>query len=215
MGSPKSESDLRRVHAHRAAAIFVIADSGSTDAIDVVDQDDYSTKLKVVSIVNYISSELGAMETPKLRPTLICQTISHEVCFSLLNFGVDRILSSNNMKYSIMAYAALFPGFLSIITNLVIPSSVYNKRGATTDARKWKNEFEWGNSFQLIELSVLTNCGNDFKRLSFSQVSHTHPHQCGSTCNRCALCRHVGCCINGLRDLPFVLLYTDTSNSNL
>jgi hypothetical protein len=171
VGTAKSESDLRRVKAHHASAIFVIADGNTAEVIDVVDQDDYSTKLKIVSVVNFLSSELSSGEKLRPRPTLICQTLTHEVCFSLLNFGVDRILSSNNFKYSIMAYGALFPGFISIISNLAVPSNVYNKQGTTRDHTRWKNEFEWGNSFQLVEINIAKNVSSDFQRLSFSQVN--------------------------------------------
>mmetsp|Transcript_24972 Transcript_24972/g.36842 ORF Transcript_24972/g.36842 Transcript_24972/m.36842 type:complete len:729 (-) Transcript_24972:1525-3711(-) len=170
VGSVKSPSDLQRVRAAEAKAIFIFADTNFTDTIDVVDQDDYSTKLKVVSIINFLSGELSCRSGQSSRPTIICQTVSHEVCFSLLNFGVDRIISINNMKYKILAYTALFPGFLSIITNLTIPSAIYNKRGTTTDPKKWKNEYEWGNSFELVEIPVQSNTSSDFKRLSFSQA---------------------------------------------
>lgn len=74
------------------------------------------------------------------------------------------------MKYTLLAYAALFPGFLSLFVSLAVPSTIYNKKGAISDPKKWKNEFEWGNSFELVEIPILTNTSPDVKRLSFSQV---------------------------------------------
>jgi hypothetical protein len=144
-------------------------DNDKSENIDVVDQDDYSTKLKVVSLVNYLSQEL-ALRKQSTRPVIICQTLCHEVCTSLLNFGVDRIISLTNMKYTLLAYASLFPGFLSVFINLTVPSTIYNKKGTTSDPKKWKNEFEWGHSFELVEIPVQPNTSADIKRLSFSQV---------------------------------------------
>ena len=74
------------------------------------------------------------------------------------------------MKYTLLAYAALFPGFLSLFVSLVVPSTIYNKKGATSDPKKWKNEFEWGNSFELLEIPISTNTSEGIKRLTFSQV---------------------------------------------
>ncbi len=170
VGSAKSQIDLARVCACDAKAILVFNDHDISDSIEVVDQDDYSTKLKVVSIVNFLSHEL-AIRKQITRPVIISQTYSHEVCTSLLNFGVDRIVSSTNMKYTLLAYASLFPGFLSIFASLTIPSTIYNKPGSTNDPSIWKNEYEWGNSFELIEIPIKGNTSADIKRLSFSQVS--------------------------------------------
>lgn len=176
MGSAKSQLDLDRVRACDAKAILIFNDNDKSDEIDVIDQDDYSTKLKVVSLVNYLSQEM-AVRKQTTRPVIICQTLSHEVCTSLLNFGVDRIISLTNMKYTLLAYASLFPGFLSLFINLTVPSNIYNKKGATSDPKKWKNEFEWGHSFELIEVPIQPNTSQDVKRLSFSQVITSH-HVC-------------------------------------
>jgi hypothetical protein len=171
VGSAKSQLDLDRVRACEAKGIFLFNDNEKSESIDVINQDDYSTKLKVVSLVNYLSQEL-ALRKQSNRPVIICQTLSHEVCTSLLNFGVDRIISLTNMKYTLLAYASLFPGFLSLFINLTVPSNIYNKKGATADPKKWKNEFEWGHSFELIEIPVMANTSADIRRLSFSQVSY-------------------------------------------
>lgn len=124
VGDIKNQSDLNRVKAHRAKAILIFTDSFDRcagDTIDNVVQDDYSLKLKVVSLLSYLDAEakkrmlevqLFSKEprTNEDRPTVICQTTSHEVCFSLLNKGVDRIISKNNIKYSMLAYGSMFPG---------------------------------------------------------------------------------------------------------
>jgi voltage-gated potassium channel len=121
IGNVKNQSDLRRVKADTAKAMLIFIDDVDREAVETVDsviQDDYSLKLKIVSVMNYFDQEakrklvvppISASAAFKL-PILICQTVSHEVCFSLLNKGVDRIISNNNIKYSMMAYGAMFPG---------------------------------------------------------------------------------------------------------
>ena len=124
LGSVKNQADLKRVKADSALAILIFTDQSDRDFVDTVDnviQDDYSLKLKIVSTINFLQQEQkkriiatgasskkpGGNYTP---PTVICQAVSHEVCFSLLNRGVDRIISNNNVKYTMMAYGAMFPG---------------------------------------------------------------------------------------------------------
>ena len=124
VGNIKNHSDLKRVKASTAKAILIFSDFSDRNARETVDsviQDDYSLKLKVVSLMNYLDQEAkkkmlepavipGGSNCRELRPKVICQTMSHEVCFSLLNKGVDSVISNNNIKYSMLAYGSMFPG---------------------------------------------------------------------------------------------------------
>ena len=134
------------------------------------EQDDYTTKLKAVSVINHLNEELGKHEKEAKRPTVIAQSYTHEVCFSLLVYGVDRLISLTNMKYSLLAYASLFPGFLSIINNLTIPNNYYNatSRVSADSVISKRNEYDWGDTFELLEIPVKTNVSDGIKKLTFS-----------------------------------------------
>ena len=101
---------------------------------------------------------------------MLAQTYTHDVCFSLLVYGVDRIISISNMKYSLLAFTSLFPGFLSIVNNLTIPSSYYGVgvRFSNESIISKKNEYEYGDTFELVEIPVESNTSDGMKKLTFS-----------------------------------------------
>jgi hypothetical protein len=121
-----------------------------------------------VSVINHLNEELSQRGRDAKRPTVIAQAYTHDVCFSLLLFGVDRIFSIANMKYSLLAFSALFPGFLSIINNLTIPSNYYNSRFSADNIVTRRSEYDWGGSFELVEIPVKTNTSDGMKKLTFS-----------------------------------------------
>jgi hypothetical protein len=153
VGSVKSNRDLERVKASRAMAVFILEDSdallfGELDNQDAAQTQDFNTKLKVVSCINYLLKEIivagkaakkatgkdarkqyryqdtrresGSSELVS-RPVVIAQSTSIDACSSLLNYGADRMVELNSLKYSVLAYGAMFPGFISLMHHLALP----------------------------------------------------------------------------------------------
>lgn len=198
IGSVNSTKDLIRVKASEALAILIFADNELSDHVDSIERDDYDTKLKVVSTINYLTKEItkstvlqgsksrdyysriygkssGSEESVMRRPVIIAQAHSHEVCFSMLNYGVDRIIGINTFKYSILAFSAIYPGFINLVSSLTIPSSQISlkkkfKRDENFSLDNWKNEYEWGTSFELMEVVIEKNATSAIKDLTFSQL---------------------------------------------
>jgi hypothetical protein len=198
IGSVNSTKDLIRVKASEALAILIFADNELSDQVDSIERDDYDTKLKVVSTINYLTKEItkskvlqgsqsqdyysrvlgrsrGSDSTVMRRPVIIAQAHSHEVCFSMLNYGVDRIIGTNTFKYSVLAFSAIYPGFINLVSSLTIPSSQVSlkkkfKREENFSFDNWKSEYEWGTSFELMEVVIEKNATSAIKGLTFSQL---------------------------------------------
>lgn len=161
--------------------------------------------MKAVSVINHLNEELGKRGKETTRPTVIAQTYSHDVCFSLLVYGVDKIISVINMKYSLLAYSSLFPGFLCIVNNLTIPNNFYNAaaRLSADSVITKKNEYEWGDSFELVEIPVKTNTSDGVKKLTFSLCCRFLYEWSKGTTVLVGIHDHVGCdvvVLNPLRD---------------
>ena len=226
IGSVNSTKDLIRVKASEALAILIFADNELSDHVDSIERDDYDTKLKVVSTINYLTKEItksrvlhgsksqdfysrihgkssGSEETVMRRPVIIAQAHSHEVCFSMLNYGVDRIIGINTFKYSILAFSAIYPGFINLVSSLTIPSSQISlkkkfKRDENFSLENWKNEYEWGTSFELMEVVIEKNATSAIKDLTFSQLCRYMYHSSKGT----AIC----VAINGFDRLNHLIL---------
>lgn len=226
MGSVNSVKDLIRVKAAEALAILIFADNELSDSVDSIERDDYDTKLKVVSTINYLTKEItkttilqGSRShdfysrvlgkstdsdiTVMRRPVIIAQAHSHEVCFSMLNYGVDRIIGINTFKYSVLAFSAIYPGFINLVSSLTIPSAQKSlkkkfRREKNFSLDNWKSEYEWGTSFELMEIIIEKNATNAVKELTFSQLCRYMYHQSQGT----AIC----VAINGYDRLNHVIL---------
>jgi hypothetical protein len=226
IGSVNSTKDLIRVKASDALAILIFADNELSDHVDSIERDDYDTKLKVVSTINYLTKEItkstllqgsksqdyysrvlgkssGSNATVMRRPVIIAQAHSHEVCFSMLNYGVDRIIGINTFKYSVLAFSAIFPGFINLVSSLTIPSSQVSlkkkfRREENLSLDSWKSEYEWGTSFQLMEVIIEKNATSAIKDLTFSQLCRYMYHCSKGT----AIC----VAINGFDRLNHVIL---------
>jgi hypothetical protein len=226
IGSVNSTKDLIRVKASEALAILIFADNELSDHVDSIERDDYDTKLKVVSTINYLTKEItkstvlqgsksqnyysrvlgkssGSDSTVMRRPVIIAQAHSHEVCFSMLNYGVDRIIGINTFKYSVLAFSAIYPGFINLVSSLTIPSSQISlkkkfKRDENFSFDSWKNEYEWGTSFELMEVVIEKNATSAIKDLTFSQLCRYMYHCSKGT----AIC----VAINGFDRLNHVIL---------
>lgn len=172
------------------------------------EQDDYSTKLKAVSVINHLNEELSKLGRDAKRPTVIAQSYTHDVCFSLLVYGVDRLISLTNMKYSLLAYTSLFPGFLSIINNLTIPNNYYNatSRFSSDSVVSKRNEYEWGDSFELIEIPIKTNTSDGIKKLTFSLCCRFLYEWSKGTTVLVGIFDHVGCDVVVLNPLRNALI---------
>lgn len=169
-----SAESLRRVKARSAVAIFLFVDSSVSDnVIKYNETEDYITRLKALSVVNFIKVKLDAeyrtalesneISTILQRPVIISQALWHDTCFSLLDSGVDRAISLNTTKYYILAYGSMFPGFIGLISHLTI-STKHSKRNKTM------HEFDYGLVFELVEIPIDLHCSENIKRLSFSQL---------------------------------------------
>jgi hypothetical protein len=173
---------------------------------DQAEQDDNTTKLKAVSVINHLNEELGIRGKDAKRPTVIAQSYTHDVCFSLLVYGVDRIISLVNMKYSLLAFSSLFPGFLSIINNLTVPSNYYNVSSNISrdnSVVSKRNEYDWGESFELVEIPVKLNTSDGMKKLTFSLCCRFLYEWSKGTTILVGVFDHAGCdvvVLNPLRD---------------
>jgi hypothetical protein len=231
IGSVNSVNDLIRAKAADALAILIFADKDLTDHVDSIERDDYDTKLKAVSTINYLTKEISkatvlegsraqkfysrvlgrshrSKSTVMRRPVIISQAHSHEVCFSMLNYGVDRVIGINTFKYSVLAFSAIYPGFMNLLSSLTVPSNQRSlkkkfKREEDFTLHTWKKEYEWGTSFQLMEIVIEKNATNTIKELTFSQLCRYLYH----TSRGSAIC----VAINGYDRLNHVIVNPERS----
>ena len=198
VGSVKAESDLLRVGATKALVIFILDDSDPYlfgELSYTSHTQDFNTKLKVVSCINHLMKTIGSAKKhakplstsrPSLfkervdppqtlqRPVVIAQATAPEACYTLLNYGVDRMIELTTIKYAVLAYGAMFPGFMAILHALAVPlaggrttggsGGVYGGGGA------WREEVRRGHSFDIHEIPVGSGASEEIKRLTFSQL---------------------------------------------
>ena len=131
IGSCKSFLDLRRVLAHKAKAVYVVADI-ATSSIKVEEDSIY---LSAISISRYLQSKKNKINSTNTladpnfiianstKTKTIVKLSSSARNRSVLHLcGVSRVISVQEIKYTVIAVGPICPGFLGLFHLLNISS---------------------------------------------------------------------------------------------
>lgn len=163
IGSSKSSMDLERVKCSTAMAIYVIADV-VTRSIRMEEDSIFLSSISIIKYIrqkNIVSSRIQSSTDNRSKPVVLVKlTSTAKPRHILTNCGVGVVIPVQELKNALIALGAIFPGFLSLFTNLNRARSFTQKRiAAKQHARhKWQPEYYQGtrHSIQQIEISTLT-----------------------------------------------------------
>ncbi len=180
LGTSQSTKDLERVKAANACAILIFSDKYATSSKAAADVDKATTTMKSILTVNFIKADLNArirqsklplsvaQDKAQFRPVIISQSYAHESCLDMLDHGVDRVISIMNTKYSLIAHETMFPGFLAVFSALITYYPLYKHNSI--------HEFDYGLTFEMMEIPIKNNCSKNMKKLSFSLLNRLLYH---------------------------------------
>lgn len=128
IGNPKSFYDLNRIKAHEASAIYIISDVVTTS----LRYEEDSIFLSALSVSRYIEytvinrqlkaeniKHISASNIKSVKPRILVKLTSSGRSKTVLKtIGIDVCLSVQEMKYSLLAFGVVFPGFLALFLNL-------------------------------------------------------------------------------------------------
>lgn len=128
-GSPFASHELHRAHILSAHAVFVIATQAN---VDVVGRD-----MKAVLMVKAIKSV-----SPWVP--VFCQLVDPANKIHGAWCGWDHFISVQELRMGIMAKNAIYPGFSTFISNLIMSSSNFDTSALPEWEREWTNEYIHG-----------------------------------------------------------------------
>lgn len=113
VGSPLNDGDLIRCNAHKAVAVFIMEDKFSVNA----DEEDAKAILQQFSIKRFISAK--RVENPIICMQLIKPENRRHVATDASAEEREIIICLNEMKMGVIAKTITFPGFSTLIFNLL------------------------------------------------------------------------------------------------
>jgi hypothetical protein len=134
VGTTASPTDLAKVRADKAKAIFILRTQSIQD--HATGEDDVF--LRTISALRYIARNLEAGNSATITdtapddssydssrsglgrdfPLTIVETAASSCRNTLYRAGVDLVMCNVQLKYAVLAYGTIFPGFIALVSCL-------------------------------------------------------------------------------------------------